>query len=134
MDKKQYTCHFYMDGGSCGEAEYELEAQFELTDEEYNQAIEALEECDGFNDDLPDAMYEAIWDVAVEQLYEDAVDYHLEELDDIDECIPDWEDLTTAELVDIIRHDSELRDRLIDISAVGEVVGGISYPKERGKN
>ena len=131
MDKKQYTCHFYMDGGSCGEAEYELEAQFELTDEEYNQAIEALEECDGLNADLPDAMYEAIWEVAVEQLYEDVVDYNLEELDDIDDLIPGWEDMSTAELVEIIRRISDLRDELVDISVVGEVIGGISLSQNQ---
>lgn len=129
MDKNHYTCHFYMSGGSCGEAEYKLEARFELTNDEYDQAIDALTENNGcFNAELPDAMYEAIREVAIEQLYEDAADYNLGDLDDIDDWIPGWEDLSTDELVGIIRRNPDLRNRLVDISAVGEVIGHVSLP------
>lgn len=131
MDKKQYTCRFRMTGGRYGEADYELEAQFELTDDEYKEAVAAMKERSGFNSDLPEAMYDAIWEVAVGQLYEDAVEYHLEELDGIDDLIPGWEDMATDELVEIIRRNSDLRDELLDISAVGEVIGRVSLPRHR---
>ena len=130
MDKKLYTCHFYMIGGASGEVEYKLDVQFELTDEEYNQALEALGESNDLNDDFPEAMYEAIWDAALDQLYEDAADYQLGEVRDIDEWIPGWRDLSTAELVEVIRRNSDLRDELFAMDCVPELIGGVSCPEE----
>ncbi len=134
MDKKQYTSRFKMQGGRYGEGEYDLEARFELTDEEFNEAIDALDEDDRFSSSLPNAMYEAIWDVAEEQLYEDAADYQLEELSDIDDIIPGWEDMTTEELVQVIRHNSDLRDELFDFDCVADLIYEISYPEELTPN
>lgn len=130
MDKKLYTCLFYMNGGASGEAEYKLETRFELTDEEYNQALKALEESNDLNDDFPAAMYEAIWNAALDQLYEDAADYQIGEVRDIDELIPGWRDLSTAELVEVIRRSSELRDELFAMDCVPDLIGGVSVPKE----
>ena len=90
-DSRAYKCKFDILGGRCGEVDTTLEAEFELTDEELIQAIDALEEYDNrFNDDLPEAMYDAIWDVAWDQFLEDAKeeagdeDIHEDELLDRD--------------------------------------------------
>ena len=130
MDKKLYSSHFYMMGGYCGEAEYKLEAHFELTEEEVQQAIDALEETDNLNAELPEAMHDAIWEAALDQLYEDAAEYQLGDLDDIDERIPGWEDMTTKELVEAIRSDSALRSELFDMDSVEDLISKISYPEE----
>lgn len=130
MDKKLYTSHFCMLGGYCGEAEYKLEAQFELTEEEVQQAIDALEEKNDFYADLPEAMHDAIWEALLDQLYEDAADYQLGDLDDIDKWIPGWENLTTKELVEAIRNNPALIDRLFAMDSVGDLISDISYPEE----
>ena len=129
MGKKKYTSQFHMMGGYCGEADYKLEAQFELTEEEVIQAINTLKENDRLSSDLPDDMYEAIWDAALDQLYEDAAQYQLGDLDDIDERIPGWEDMTTEELVEAIRSDSALLAELFDMDCVGDLIFKISCPE-----
>lgn len=75
-DTRFYKCTFDILGGRCGEVEWTLEAEFELSDEEYQQAIDALEEHENrFNGDLPGAMSSAIWDVAWDRYMEDAKEY-----------------------------------------------------------
>ncbi len=75
-EKKNYKCTFKQMGGSCGEVDYLQEAFFALTDEEYDQAIDAIDETDGsFSLDLPREMYDAIWDVAYETAESDLEEY-----------------------------------------------------------
>ena len=54
MEKKLYTSYFKLQGGRNGEIDHELEARFELTDEEVKEAIVALEEDDHLNPALPE--------------------------------------------------------------------------------
>ena len=129
MDKKQYISHFKFQGGRNGEYDHELEARFELTDEEAKEAIEVIKKNNHLNSSLPEAMYDAIWEAAEEQLFEDAAEYDIEELDDPDSWIPGWEDMTTEELVEEIRKNSELRAKLFDIEAVADLIFKISYPE-----
>ena len=85
-DTKTYTCEFEIPSGS---SELTLEADFELTDEELQQAIDALEKYDcRFNHDLPEAMFDAIWDVAWDQFLEDAKEMAL------------YDDMSDDELLD----------------------------------
>lgn len=130
MNKKLYISHFMFQGGRSGEIDHELEARFELTDEELKEAIEVLEEDDCLNPDLPDAMYYAIWEVAEEQLFMDAAEYDFEDLDNPEEWIPDWENMTTEELAEEIRKNSELQAELFDMEAVANLIFEISYPEE----
>lgn len=54
-------------GGRGWEVDYDEEAFFSLTEEEYKQAVDALDVHDRrLNHDLPEEMFEAIWDVAYE--------------------------------------------------------------------
>lgn len=129
MDKKLYTCHFKFQGGRNGEIDHELEAHFELTDEEVKEAIDVLKENDHLNLALPEAMYDAIWGVAEEQLFKDAAEYDLGEMDDPEEWIPSWEDMTNEELVEEIRKNSELQAELFDMEAVPGLIFDISYPE-----
>lgn len=130
MDKKLYTSHFQLQGGQNGEIDHELEARFELTDEEVKEAIEVLKENDHLNLSLPEAMYDAIWEVAEEQLFKDAAEYDLGEMDDPEEWIPGWEDMTNEELVEEIRKNSELQAELFDMEAVPGLIFKISDPEE----
>lgn len=130
MDKKLYTSHFQFQGGRNGEIDHELEARFELTDEEVKEAIEVLKENDHLNLSLPEAMYDAIWEVAEEQLFKDAAEYDLGEMDDPEEWIPGWEDMTNEELVEEIRKNSELQAELFDMEAVPGLIFKISDPEE----
>lgn len=130
MDKKLYTSYFKLQGGRNGEIDHELEARFELTDEEVKEAIEVLQEDDHLNSSLPEAMHEAIWEVAEEQLFEDAAKYDIGDLDDLDDLIPGWEDMTTAELVEEIRNSIDIQDRLFAMDAVPQLVFDISDPEE----
>ena len=130
MDKKLYTSYFKLQGGRNGEIDHELEARFELTDEEVQKAIEVLEEDNYLNPDLPDEMYNAIWEVAEEQLYKDAAEYDLGEMDAPEEWIPGWEDMSIEELVEEIRKNSELQAELFDMDAVPGLVFDISDPEE----
>ena len=109
MEKKQYVSHFRFQGGRNGEYDHNLEARFELTDEEVKEAIEVIKVNNHLNSSLPEAMYDAIWEAAEEQLFEDAAMYDIEELDDPDSRIPGWEDMTTEELVEGIRNNTKLR-------------------------
>ena len=85
-DTKTYTCEFEIPSGS---SELTLEADFELTDEELQQAIDALEKFDyRFNHDLHEAMFDAIWDVAWDQFLEDAKEMAL------------YDDMSDDELLD----------------------------------
>lgn len=130
MNKKLYTSQFKFMGGRNGEIDHDLEARFELTDDEVKEAIEVLEEDDYLNPDLPEEMYDAIWEVAEEQLYKDAAEYDLGEMDDPEEWIPGWEDMSIEELAEKIRKNSELKAELIDMDAVPGLVFGISDPEE----
>ena len=130
MDKKLYTCHFRFQGGRNGEIDHELEARFELTDNEVKKAIEVLEEDNYLNSELPEEMYDAIWEVAEEQLYKDAAEYDLGEMDDPEEWIPGWEDMSIEDLVDEIRKNSELQAELFDMEAVPGLIFDISDPEE----
>lgn len=130
MNKKLYTCHFKYQGGRNGEIDHELETRFELTDEEVKKAIEVLEEDNYLNPDLPEEMYDAIWEVAIEQLFMDAAEYDLGEMDDPDAWIPGWEDMTNEELVEEIRKNSELQAELFDMEVVAGLIFKISYPEE----
>lgn len=130
MDKKLYTCHFKFQGGRNGEIDHDLEARFELTDEEVKEAIEVLQENDHLNSSLPEAMHDAIWEVAEEQLFKDAAEYDLGEMDDPDAWIPGWEDMANEELVEEIRKNSELQAELYDMEAVADLIFKISYPEE----
>lgn len=68
---KRFKCLFDVTGGECGEADDVLEAEFELTDEEYQQALRILEENDRhLSADLPYAMYITIWQKAHKHLDE----------------------------------------------------------------
>lgn len=129
MNKKLYTSHFKFQGGRYGEIDHELEARFELTDEEVQEAIDVLKENDHLNLSLPEAMYDAIWEVAEEQLFKDAAEYDLGEMDDPEEWIPGWEDMTNEELVEEIRKNSELQAELFDMEAVPGLIFKISDPK-----
>ena len=129
MNKKLYTSHFKFLGGRNGEIDHELEARFELTDEEVQEAIDVLKENDHLNLSLPEAMYDAIWEVAEEQLFKDAAEYDLGEMDDPEEWIPGWEDMTNEELVEEIRKNSELQAELFDMEAVPGLIFKISDPK-----
>lgn len=130
MDKKLYTSYFRFQGGQSGEIDHFLEARFELSDEELKEAIEVLQEDDHLNPSLPETMHDAIWEVAEEQLFEDAAKYDIRDLDDLDDMIPGWEDMTTAELVDEIRKSIDIQDRLFAMDAVPGLVFDISYPEE----
>lgn len=130
MDKKLYTCHFKVQVGRNGEIDHELEARFELTDEEVKEAIEVLRGNDHLSLSLPEAMYDAIWEVAEEQLFKDAAAYDLGEMDDPDAWIPGWEDMANEELVEEIRKNSELQAELYDMEAVADLIFKISYPEE----
>ena len=130
MDKKLYTCHFKFQGGRNGEIDHELEARFELTDNEVKKAIEVLEEDNYLNSDLPEEMYDAIWEVAEEQLYKDAAEYDLGEMGDPEEWIPGWEDMSIEDLVNEIRKNSELKAELFDMEAVPGLIFDISDPEE----
>ncbi len=88
-DKKDYKCSFKQMGGSCGEVDYDQEAFFALTDEEYKQAVAAIDAHDGLlNADLPDAMHDAIWDVAYETVESDLEEFN-EDPDEEVEVEPD---------------------------------------------
>ena len=126
---KQYISYFKFMGGRNGEIDHELEARFELTDEEVQEAIDILKENDHLNLSLPEAMYDAIWEVAKEQLIKDAAEYDLGEMDDPEEWIPGWEDMTNEELVEEIRKNSELQAELFDMDAVPGLIFKISDPK-----
>ena len=80
-EKKNYRCTFKQMGGACGEGDYDQEAFFALTAEEYNQAIDAIDESNGRlrGSDLPEAMKEAIWDVAYETVESDLEEYYPDE-------------------------------------------------------
>ena len=130
MEKKLYTSYFKLQGGRNGEIDHELEARFELTDEEVKEAIVALEEDDHLNPALPEEMYDAIWEVAIEQLFMDAAEYDLGEMGDPEEWIPGWEDMSIEELVEEIRKNSELQAKLFDMEAVPGLIFDISYPEE----
>lgn len=130
MDKKLYTCSFRFQGGQCGEVDHDLEARFELTDEEFKEAIDVLEEDDHLNPSLPKTMHDAIWEAAEEQLFEDAAQYDIGDLDGLDDLIPGWEDMTTAELVEEIRKSIHIQNRLFSMDAVPGLVFDISYPEE----
>ena len=130
MDKKLYTCQFKFQGGRNGEIDHELEARFELTDEDVKEAIEVLRGNDHINLSLPEAMYDAIWEVAEEQLFKDAAEYDLEEMDDPEEWIPGWKDMNIEELVEEIRKNSELQATLFDMEVVAGLIFKISYPEE----
>ena len=127
---KQYISYFKFMGGRNGEIDHELEARFELTDEEVQEAIDVLKENDHLNLSLPEAMYYAIWEVAEEQLFKDAAEYDLGEMDDPEEWIPGWEDMTNEELVEEIRKNSELQAELFDMEAVPGLIFDISDPEE----
>ena len=127
---KQYISYFKFMGGRNGEIDHELEARFELTDEEVQEAIDVLKENDHLNLSLPEAMYDAIWEVAEEQLFKDAAEYDLGEMDDPEEWIPGWEDMTNEELVEEIRKNSELQAELFDMEAVPGLIFDISDPEE----
>ena len=130
MDKKLYTSHFKFMGGRNGEIDHDLEARFELSDDEVKEAIEVLQEDDHLNSSLPEAMYDAIWEVAEEQLYKDAAEYDLGDLDDPEEWIPGWEDMSIEDLVDEIRKNSELQAELFDMEAVPGLIFDISDLEE----
>lgn len=130
MNKKLYTSYFKLQGGQCGEIDHDLEARFELTDEEVKEAIEVLQEDDHLSSSLPEAMHEAIWEAAEEQLFEDAAKYDLGDLDDLNYLIPGWEDKTTEELVEEIRNSVTIQNRLFAMDAVPGLVFDISYPEE----
>ena len=130
MDKKLYTSHFQFLGGRNGEIDHELEARFKLTDEEVQEAIDVLKENNHLNPSLPEAMYDAIWEIAEEQLFKDAAEYDLGEMDDPEEWIPGWEDMTNEELVEEIRKNSELQAELFDMEAVPGLIFDISDPEE----
>jgi hypothetical protein len=129
MEKKQYVSHFRFQGGRNGEYDHNLEARFELTDEEVKEAIEVIKVNNHLNSSLPEAMYDAIWEAAEEQLFEDAAEYGIEELDDPDSWIPGWEDMTTEELVEGIRNNTKLQAELFDIEAMADLIFKISYPE-----
>lgn len=66
-DTKKYKCLFNVSGGYYGETDDTLSVEFELTDEEYKEALKILDENDRrFSYDLPDAMHETILDAAYE--------------------------------------------------------------------
>lgn len=130
MNKKLYTSHFKFQGGRYGEIDHELEAHFELTDDEVKKAIEVLEEDNYLNPDLPEEMYNAIWEVAIEQLFEDAAEYDLGEMDGPEEWIPGWEEMTKEELVEEIRNNLKLQAELFDMEAVASLIFKISNPEE----
>ena len=129
MEKKQYVSHFRFQGGRNGEYDHNLEARFELTDEEVKEAIEVIKVNNHLNSSLPEAMYDAIWEAAEEQLFEDAAEYGIEELDDPDSWIPGWEDMTTEELVEGIRNNTKLQAELFDIEAMADLIFKILYPE-----
>ena len=130
MDKKLYTSTFKFLGGRNGELDHDLEARFELTDDEVKEAIDVLKEDNHLNPDLPEEMYDAIWEVAEEQLYMDAAEYDLGEMGDPEEWIPGWEDMSIEELVEEIRKNSELQAKLFDMEAIRGLLFDISYPEE----
>ena len=128
-EQKIYTSHFKFLGGRNGEIDHDLEARFELTDDEVKEAIEVLEENNHLNPDLPEEMYDAIWEVAEEQLFKDAAEYDLGEMDAPEEWIPGWEDMSIEELVEKIRHNLKLQAELFDMESVVGLFFKISYPE-----
>lgn len=126
----QYISYFKFLGGRNGEIDHELEARFKLTDEEVQEAIDVLKENNHLNPSLPEAMYDAIWEIAEEQLFKDAAEYDLGEMDDPEEWIPGWEDMSIEDLVDEIRKNSELKAELFDMEAVPGLIFDISDPEE----
>lgn len=88
-----------------------------------------LEENNHLNPDLPEEMYDAIWEVAEEQLFKDAAEYDLGEMDAPEEWIPGWEDMSIEELVEKIRHNLKLQAELFDMESVVGLFFKISYPE-----
>ncbi len=84
--KKNYKCTFKQMGGRSGEVDYKLEAFFSLTEEEYKQAVDALNESEGhMSDDFPEDMYSAITKVSMDTFRFDSEEYGEFEMDDIDD-------------------------------------------------
>ena len=75
-------------------------------------------------------MYDAIWEVAEEQHFEEDANYVIRDLDGLDDLIPGWEDMSTAELVDEIRKSIEIQDWLFAMDAVPGLAFDISYLEE----
>ena len=133
-DKKSYSCSFKYQGGRSGEYDYDLEASFPLTESEYEAAVKALDEYDNrLNGDLPDEMYDAIWEAALDQEYEDIAEFHLWELEDPEDLIPGCNDMTPEEIVEKFRNKRDLIHEIVDVSGIAEMIFNISYPEDADK-
>ena len=76
-EKKNYKCMFKQLGGRCAEVDYDQEAFFALTDEEYKRSVDAIDANGGrLSYDLPEEMFDAIWDVAYESKKADLEEYN----------------------------------------------------------
>ena len=75
-------------------------------------------------------MYNAIWEVAEGQLFEEDAIFVIRDLDGLDDLIPGWEDMSTAELVEEIRNSIDIQDRLFAMDAVPQLVFDIWDPEE----
>ena len=130
MDKKLYTSHFKFQGGQHGEIHYDLEARFELSDEEFQVATEVLQEDDHLNPSLPETMQDAICEAAEEQLLEDTSKFKIGDMDGLADLIPGWEEMTIAELILEFHKNTELQDKLFSMYAVPKMIYDLSHPEE----
>ncbi len=130
-EQKNYECTFTLMGGACGEDEYELEAFFSLTDEEYKDAKDTLDGDRVYLWDLPDEMSSAIWEMAKRSLCEDIVEWNLgdEDEDTLKRLIPGWKHMSDEELVEALLDDDSLLGHFLDIGEASDLIYDISYPE-----
>lgn len=127
--KKNYRCKCCYDSGS---EDVVLEVFFALTDEEYDQAIDAIDESDGhLNGEYPEEMVDAIFEAVKEVEYETiATDSDVSDGVDMEERFPGWEDMSTEERIDALKEDGHILYELFDLDWVWEGVYNISYPED----
>lgn len=128
-NKKNYRCRCSYDGGS---VDVDLEIFFALTDEEYDQAIDAIDESHGhLNEDYPGEMVDAIFEAVKEAEYEIiATDPDVSDGVDMEERFPGWEDMSTEERIDALKKDRHILYELFNLDWVWEGVYKIRYPEE----